>query len=86
MRYSLEDLRALFSAPTLDDARLSLQLGRVALPDIRQDGGQITSLVESPGQKPYRIYIRIESKVGASAHIRGECSCSRRDNCANAAG
>jgi len=85
MRYSLEDLRALFSASTLDDARLCLQLGRVALPDIRQDGGLITSLVESPGQKPYRIYIRIESKTGTSTHIRGECSCSRRGNCAHVA-
>ena len=85
MRYSLEDLRALFSADVLDDASLCLQQGRVASLDIRQDGSLITSLVEAPGQQTYRVYIRIESETGPSADIRGECSCSRRGNCEHVA-
>ncbi len=83
--YSLEDIQATFSADVLDDAGLCLEQGRVAVPDIRQAGSLITSLIESPGQRPHRVYIRIESKTATSTRIRGECSCSRRGNCEHVA-
>lgn len=62
-------------------AETYLDRGLVALPDVRQDGRLITSLIESPGQRPYRVYIRLESAAGSSPLIRGECSCPERGNC-----
>ncbi len=85
MRYSLEDLQVLFSADLLNDARFCLEQGRAAPPDVRRDGSLITCLVEDPGQRPYRVYIRIENKAGTSPHIRGDCTCSRRVDCEHVA-
>ncbi len=85
MRYSLEDVQALFGADVLNDAGLYLERGRVAQPDIRQDGSLITSLIESPGHRPYRVYVRIEGRNGLPPCIRGECSCSERCNCKHVA-
>ncbi|MCP3868641.1 MAG: DEAD/DEAH box helicase [Gammaproteobacteria bacterium] len=85
MRYTLEDLNSQFSAHLLDGAGLYLEAGRVAVPDVRQDGGLITSLVEFPGQRPYRVYIRVENGMGRPVGIRGECSACGRGNCEHVA-
>jgi superfamily II DNA or RNA helicase len=81
MRYSLQDLQALFPADILDDAAYRLELGQVALPDVRQDGRLITSLVQVPEHRPYRVYVRIDLNPDDSPHIHSECSCGSRGDC-----
>ncbi|MEN8168566.1 MAG: SWIM zinc finger family protein, partial [Pseudomonadota bacterium] len=85
MHYTYEDLQRLFNADVLEDASYYLDQGLVALPDIRQDGRLITSLIQSPGRQPYRVYIRIENKSAPPPIIHGECSCSSRGNCEHVA-
>ena len=60
MLYVYDDLRIAFDADTLERALACLDQGWVSLPDIRQEGRLITSLVDAPGKRPYRVYIRIE--------------------------
>ena len=84
MRYALQDLKGLFSADTLDDAADRLELGQVALPDVRQDGRLITSLVQIPGHRPHRVYVRVDLNEDNSPHIHAECSCGSRGKCEQA--
>ena len=85
MLYAFKDLRTLFNPMLLEDASCYLDQGLVALPDVRQDGRLITSLIQSPGKQPYRVYIRIETNNCPSPDIRGECSCPKRVNCEHVA-
>lgn len=48
MRYRFQDLQDQFYAATLEDAEYELETCRVVLPDIRQDGRLITSLIQVP--------------------------------------
>jgi len=66
MRYSLDDLQTLFSTDALNHARLYLEQGQVAVPDIGRDGSPVTSLIQLPEQRPYRVYIRIAGDTAAS--------------------
>jgi superfamily II DNA or RNA helicase len=86
MRYSLQDLRELFPPAVLDEAAYRLELGQVALPDVRQDGRLVTSLVQVPGQRPFRVYVRIELTEHSRPHIHGECSCGSGGGCEHVAG
>ncbi|MEN8179247.1 MAG: DEAD/DEAH box helicase [Pseudomonadota bacterium] len=85
MHYTFEDLQDQFSAELLDAADFSIEQGLVAHPDIRQDGRLITSLLQAPGHRPYRVYIRIDTDHGPAPVIRGECSCGVRGNCEHVA-
>ncbi|MGD8588234.1 MAG: hypothetical protein PVG22_05325, partial [Chromatiales bacterium] len=85
MRYSLQDLQDLFPAFTLDNAACQLDLGQVALPDVRQDGRLITSLVQVPGHRPYRVYVRVDLNEDKSPRIHAECSCGSRGECEHVA-
>ena len=81
MHYLYEDLQRRFGPDRMAGARRCLEQGWVALPDIRQDGRLITSLIESPGHRPLRVYIRIQPGEGEAPQIRGECSCGSRTGC-----
>jgi superfamily II DNA or RNA helicase len=85
MLYTHDDLEVAFDANTLDRATVCLDLDQVALPDIRQNGRLITSLVNAEGRRPLRVYIRIEREQGSGLQIHGECSCSARGACEHVA-
>ena len=85
MLYSFEDLRAVFSASLLNEARRLLDSGEVMSPDVSRNGEVITSLVNQSGKRAYRAYVRVEDPVEGPVAIRGECSCSRRGNCEHVA-
>lgn len=85
MLYTFEDLQSLFGSDLLEAAISYLDQGLVALPDIRQDGRLITSVIQTPGKRLYRVYIRIDGGKELSPKIRGECSCSAQANCEHVA-
>ena len=85
MLYTPDDLDINFDDNTLDRASALLDLGQVALPDVRQGGRLITSLVDAQGKRPFRVYIRIEREQGQGPLIQGECSCAVRGPCEHVA-
>ena len=85
MLFSLADLRKLLGQEMLDQGEACLETSLVDSPDVMRDGELVTSLVRLPEQKPYRVYIRINSGAKSRISIRGECSCPQRGNCKHVA-
>ncbi|HHH38951.1 MAG TPA: DEAD/DEAH box helicase, partial [Sedimenticola sp.] len=85
MRYTREHLQECFGRRLMSSVRLHLEEARVTAPEVRQDGGLITALVEFPGMGPCRVYIRIGGDAEEIPEIAGECSCCRRGDCVHVA-